>query len=317
MSPKRDARTAVRSAIVELAAGGARASVAPGAGGAIAGFTWRGHPVLRVTPDDALAQADAARCSAYALVPYSNRIRDASLHFAGRVHALARNHGRRAHSIHGVGWQRPWQLRHVAAHAVQLVLVHDADSAQARSAWPWSFEASQTLQLAALAGGGAQLQLTLTIASRAREPFPFGLGWHPYFRKGADTSLGFAAAGVWLNDDDLLPTRHGAIPVAWQFAPPRGLGDVVLDNVFTGWQGHAVLEQPDAGMRVTVGADRACACLVVYAPPGQPYLAVEPVTHETDAFNRAEAGASGTGLRVLAPGQAFSCTMRITVEPLA
>jgi aldose 1-epimerase len=49
----------------------------------------------------------------------------------------------------------------------------------------------------------------------------------------------------------------------------------------------------------------------VYVPPGRDFLAFEPVSHMTDAFNRAARGESRTGMRVLPPGEAFSCTMRI------
>jgi hypothetical protein len=66
-----------------------------------------------------------------------------------------------------------------------------------------------------------------------------------------------------------------------------------------------------------VEADRALAFCVVYAPADEPVVAVEPVTHETDAFNREAAGARGTGMRVLRPGEAFSCTMRIAARALA
>ena len=46
------------------------------------------------------------------------------------------------------------------------------------------------------------------------------------------------------------------------------------------------------GMRATLAADRACGYLVVYAPPERDFVALEPVTHETDAFNRSAAGAT-------------------------
>ena len=36
----------------------------------------------------------------------------------------------------------------------------------------------------------------------------------------------------------------------------------------------------------TLYADRACSRLVVYAPAQAPFVALEPVTHDTDAFNR-------------------------------
>jgi aldose 1-epimerase len=66
-------------------------------------------------------------------------------------------------------------------------------------------------------------------------------------------------------------------------------------------------------LTTTLAADCACDRLVVYAPAGRDFIAVEPVTHETDAFNRADGGARATGMRTLRPGQAFSCTMRIDV----
>jgi aldose 1-epimerase len=55
----------------------------------------------------------------------------------------------------------------------------------------------------------------------------------------------------------------------------------------------------------------------VFVPSGQDYLAVEPVTHMTDAFNHAARGDHGTGTRVLEPGATFSCTMRIDVGAYA
>jgi aldose 1-epimerase len=51
-------------------------------------------------------------------------------------------------------------------------------------------------------------------------------------------------------------------------------------------------------------------------PPARDFLAVEPVTHMTDAFNRVARGEAGTGSRTLAAGAAFSCTMRIAVTQL-
>jgi aldose 1-epimerase len=53
---------------------------------------------------------------------------------------------------------------------------------------------------------------------------------------------------------------------------------------------------------------------VVYVPAERNFLAIEPVTHQTDAFNRAAAGAADTGMRILEPNQGFSCTMRLTVD---
>jgi aldose 1-epimerase len=89
-----------------------------------------------------------------------------------------------------------------------------------------------------------------------------------------------------------------------------------LDNVFTGFTGVARLDDAQRNLAVTVEGDTSTTFLVVFIPPGRDFLALEPVTHMTDAFNRAARGESGTGTRMLPPGGAFSCTMRIVVRPL-
>lgn len=302
-----------RAAQVAISAGEAVLEIAPAIGGAISGFTWRGAPVLRPTPGAALDAGDVRACACYPLVPYSNRIRDATLHFAGGTYALARNFGVHPHSIHGIGWQRAWHVREHTDHAVQLALRHDAADGVQRAAWPWAFDAVHTFALHARDDGACVLHATLSLQSRAGAPFPFGLGWHPFFPKLAGTTLQFDARGVWRNDATQLPVALEPLEPACDFAQERPLDATVLDNVFTGWKGRARLVQPGSGMASVVEADRACAWVVVYAPEGRDFVAVEPVSNETDAFNRAAQGADHTGMRLLGPGEAFSCTMRLTV----
>jgi len=99
----------------------------------------------------------------------------------------------------------------------------------------------------------------------------------------------------------------------WSFKAPRTFGDETIDNVFTKWNGAAALVSAQNSVVTIIEADSTCDRLVVYAPAGCDFVAVEPVTNETDAFNRTATGAQGTGMRVLAPGAAYSCTMRIAV----
>jgi aldose 1-epimerase len=302
--------------IIELAAHDATLQIAPELGGAIASFVVRGRPMLRPTPDAALDERDVRRTACYPLVPYSNRIRNAKLRFAGRDFVLARNFGTHPHAIHGVGWQRPWSVAEASREHARLVLRHEPHGDDA-AAWPWPFHATQTFHLADVARpDGAVLivlTVTLTLGNPGAEAFPFGLGWHPYFPKRATTKLGFRADRMWQNDPTQLPVSLVDLPPGWRFAPPRALDAIALDNVFTGWDGAATIGDPAYRTSIAVEADRACTFVVVYAPPDGGFVAVEPVTHETDAFNRAAHGVSGTGMRILPPGAAFSCTMRIAV----
>ena len=301
---------------LDLVSGDALVRVAPDIGGAIVAYTLRGHPVLRPTPGNAFTERNVRLASCYPLVPWSNRIRDGRLAFAGRTHALTRNFGAHPHAIHGVGWQREWDVDEASTRCVRLALTHDARGA---SAWPWPFRAMQTFALAEAASDArapfdALLTVTLTLENAGRESFPFGLGWHPFFPKRAATKVEFAADRVFENDATQLPLQHVAIPAPWRFDRPRALDDLALDNVFTGWRGTATLLDPATGLRTTLSADRACRYLVVYAPAGGEFIALEPVTHETDAFNRHAQGATCTGFRTLAPGGSFSCTMRVAAS---
>jgi aldose 1-epimerase len=296
--------------IIELASGDAILRVAPGLGGAVASYAVKGRPVLRPTPATALETRNVRLASCYPLVPYSNRIRAATLSFGGREYALERNFGTHPHSIHGIGWQRAWAVEHVERDRAQLSLAHDP-ATDGEGAWPWPFRALQTFELA---GGGSVLTVTLTLRNTGGAPFPFGLGWHPFFVADAATAVTFGADAVWENDDTQLPLRRVRVPATWPFRDARPLGDLAIDNVFAGWSGRAVVATPSTGVRVTLSADGACGCLVVYAPPRAGFIALEPVTHETDAFNRASRGERDTGFRTLAPGCAFSCTMRVAAS---
>ena len=56
-----------------------------------------------------------------------------------------------------------------------------------------------------------------------------------------------------------------------------------------------MLADPARPFDTGIAADRAAGFVVVYAPHARDFVAVEPVTHMTDAFNRAERGETGTG----------------------
>jgi aldose 1-epimerase len=184
-----------------------------------------------------------------------------------------------------------------------------------KAAWPWPFDATLTFELPEPADDrSAVLVATLTITNSGVSAFPFGLGFHPFFPRDARTEVGFAAAGVYENDATQLPLRRTTVPPAWQFDPPQPSKATALDNVFTGWRGDATLVDRETGLATALAADRACRYLVAYAPRDAPFIALEPVTHETDAFNRHARGSADTGFRTLPPGGSFSCTMRIAAS---
>lgn len=294
---------------VALAADAARVELAPAVGGSIASFRWRGQDVLRATDDEARSAGNVSGFACYPLVPWSNRIANATfvLRDGSRI-GLARNFGDHPHAIHGVGWQRAWHVVDATEAQATLALDHPPDAS-----WPFAFQTAQSFVLRADAHT-VVLTCTLRIRNDDARGFPFGLGWHPFFPRDAQTQLEFRAATIWETDSTCLPTRKVPVAGRWQFHPLRPLADTTLDNVFAGWDGQATLQWPNEGRRVTIEADRACAHLVVYAPAQRNFVAVEPATHMTDAFNREARGEPGTGTRWLEPGESRSCTMRIVAS---
>jgi aldose 1-epimerase len=300
---------------IELSAGSARVVIAPAIGGSIAAFQCDGEAILRPTPERALAEGAVRNFACFPLIPFSNRIADATLHWAGREYRLRRYVDAEPHAIHGNGWQRTWNVTRREPSRLEIELGHDASGARARE-WPFPYRARQRFALVADAQA-ITLELGLDIENTGGHAFPFGLGWHPYFGRDGETELGFAARRVWYTDPSRLPTRLDAVPPQWNFEPPRPIGATMLDNCFAGWRPPATVRWPARKLTAKIAADRSCGYLVVFVPSdksaGSSFFALEPVTHMTDAFNRASEDRD-TGTRVLAPGASFSCTISISVS---
>ena len=292
-----------------LTAPGQSLEVVPEAGGSLAAWRWEtgGGTVdlLRVGHPAAVAAGGAGGLSCFPLVPYSNRIRRGRFTFEGREIALPLNFGDHPHSIHGQGWQAAWRVAEQDAGRVVLDYQHAAD------AWPFAYAARQTI---ALRPDGLEIALDLT--NRSEEAMPAGAGLHPYFAGARAARLTAGVAGVWQVDDEVMPTAHTALPERWDLPRGRAVSELACDNVFTGWDGRARIERPDVGLVLELEAARPLRFLVVYAPVGEDFFCVEPVSHATDAFNRAAAGDPDTGMRVLAPGETLSAALSIAVTAL-
>lgn len=208
------------------------------------------------------------------LVPFCNRIANRRFDWAGQSHELTPNFGDHPHAIHGVGWQRPWQVEEASATAITLSLRHDTADESAH-AWPFAFSAQIIYSL-------TEQGLTIEIAATNLHPAPapMGLGVHPYFPRAPGATIAFQADGVWMNDRDMLPATHEPIPAAWDHTRGRAVDSERLDNCFTGWRGEATLP----GLRIV--ANPILANLQVFTPTGADFFCVEPVSHVPDAINR-------------------------------
>ena len=286
------------AAPLTLAAGDWRVEVRPELGGAITALTHAGAPVLRPTP---AGTEEVLETGCFPLVPYANRIAGGAFTFAGREVRLPVLPRFAPHALHGDGWLKPWTVEALTPTRLTLGFAWAGDP----EGWPWRYRAVQTLQLDA---DGLTVDLALT--NDDATDMPGGVGLHPYFVRPDDARLTLAASGVWRTDATLIPEALVAPGEVVDFAGSVALAGLPLvDHAYEGWSGEARLA---GGERtVVLQADPGARRAQVYAPPGEAFVCVEPVSHRPDAVN-APAG-EATGLRVLAPGETMSLRMRLSL----
>ena len=291
--------------VLQLHAGQAVARLVPGAGGRISALRLEraaggAVDVLHPYPEDFFDPLRWAKGGIYPLMPYSNRIAQASLQVDGASVALAPHPDAAPHTLHGNAHALPWQIEHSDAATAVLLL-----DAPASVAWPWHYAGRMRLQLAP-----SELTIGIDIRNADNRMMPAGVGLHPYFRHAPGARVGYHATAVWPTTADFLAVSSRAPHADEIYLPARALPAGGLTDYVGGWDGKAVIDLPDPGARLRIQADPVFGHLVVHRPDSLAYLCLEPVSHVADGFNLAARGVAGTGTRLLAPGESLGGTIR-------
>jgi aldose 1-epimerase len=274
----------------ELHAGALRLALRPDLGGSVAGLWHRDTPILRSVEPAALTGARASAC--YPLVPYSNRLGFRHFRWKGSEYTTQANFDASPHSLHGIGWMRPWQI--VSSSAVEVVLRcrHEGDAD-----WPFAFEASQYFTL-----GPDAMSVQMVFTNKAEIAQPVGLGWHPYFPKRERSRLHVELSERWDSDVNQLPIRKVAQP-----GIDSDVSHLDFDNCFEGWRGPARIRDEKFSLQLT----SSLPYLVVYTPQAHDYFCVEPVSHVSNAIHMADPAAHG--MRSVAAGASIDATMKLEI----
>jgi aldose 1-epimerase len=260
--------------------------ICPEQGSAFSSLQWRGRDFLVPTPEGARHPGSHG---AFWMLPWANRLD------GGRIagHAMPINRTAEDTAIHGLARNLPWEV--VNAASDQVVLQQRLTFA------PFDYTARLTVLLDV---HGVLMEMILRHEGAASAPY--GMGWHPWFTRSAATSLHLNAT---------QRANHTARGLPASLTPCTGIaadeaGLIGLDNFFAGWDGVSRLITPAGIITLNATGDFA-AGVQVYAPPAQPVICVEPVSHMPDAPNRA-ALAAAAPMRLLAPGQSLRGTIRLT-----
>jgi aldose 1-epimerase len=161
---------------------------------------------------------------------------------------------------------------------------------------------------------GKTFRAHVSLRNEASQSIPAGLGAHPYFPSLPQTTLQFSARHFYLEGPDHLPTDAIFLPPELDFSEGAPLPRSWRNNAYGGWNGHALIRQPDLGYEVEIQALAGMRELMLYTAPGLPRFALEPQTHTSGATLEGSPTPQ-VGLAVLQPGQVLSGDLSLTISP--
>ena len=168
------------------------------------------------------------------LFPFPGRIPGTTFRWEGKTYELEPG-DKLGNAIHGFAMRRPWKVVEQTATRVTGQFHAWRDDASLKSRWPADFVISATYELR-----GNRLDGTYRIENPCNVPLPFGFGTHPYFRvplggpSAADCIVWLPVTSRWVLKDMLPTGKRRELKEADGFESGRRLGELTLDDVFTG-----------------------------------------------------------------------------------
>ncbi len=264
--------------------------------------------ILRPTP--ASDYGSSSKCSSFIMLPWCNRIKDAQLRFGSQTYQLkpAPDDGT---ARHGDVRSRAWRLEVQAGDRLHLRL-NSLDYPDIN--FPFRFSARALFWLER-----RDFVLWLSLKNEDIYPMPGGFGHHPYFVRpgGTNTPVVQIPCSQQFELVDYLAV-DAPIPVkpALDFREPRALDERELNDVLTGCQPEEPVRivYPAWKLQVDMHSDPVFQHILIFAPAGQPYFAVEPMSNVNDGFNLYVNRIPGSGVFVLLPGEEKSGMVRLRLR---
>ncbi len=247
------------------------------------------------------------------LFPFPGHVRGSRYHWAGVEHQLPPNSLDGRGYVHGFAQFHPWRVERdgPAGLLAEFSTVTDLPD-RAAAGYPFAIRLRLALHLAQ----GA-LTVRLTATNEGDEAAPVGLGLHPYFALdalgGDRTAVRAAIPG---RSEHLL---DGPIPTGARRAaadgpvalPPVGQS-LLRARTDLGDGARATLAGPPGTARITLALTEGCRDLVLFAPPQQPSISLEP--HSVAPGAASQPSRHPDGLVGLAPQATAYLSVTIAVD---
>jgi aldose 1-epimerase len=296
-----------------------RAGILPDTGASVAfgqirkGDEW--IDVLRPTPER--DYGNSSNTSSFIMLPWCNRIKNGLLRFKGDTFQL-RTTKDDGTARHGDVRGRKWNVESSGINHI-ILRFNSRDSSDVN--WPFPFSARAEYRL-----NGDEFTWRLTLKNEYERPMPGGFGYHPYFVRptppqdanGTDGDGEENPVLVQIHCDRQFELKDymaigESVPIksSVDFRRLRALDEQELNDVLTDTRSHlpSRIVYPHHGIELRMLSDPIFEHILIFAPAGKPYFAVEPMTNVSDGFNLYESGIPGSGVFILSPGEERSGTV--------
>ncbi len=256
----------------------------------------------------------------FVMVPWTNRIKDASFGFDNQSHKLIPNHPDGT-AIHGIGRDHAWVIGDRSPFSARFAF--DSRLAEGLN-FPFGFGAVMRVEISK-----SGLEIDLDLTNLGSVPMPGGVGHHPYFMRalwdqGDELKVKADVGGRYPCVDQIPIGAMVDDDVSGGLRAGGAIGNPGLDDVFGGFGGNAELVWDKSGVRCLMECSESLGHLVVFTPrdadgdppPPMPWVCVEPMSMVNDGFN-SDAGDDATGVRSLQPGETLATRMRLSFSMLA
>jgi len=150
-----------------------------------------------------------------------------------------------------------------------------------------------------------RLRITTTVRPTGDTAVPIAFGFHPYLClpgvPRASWEVTLPPRRHLVLDERSIPTGMGARRPATRFA----LADRGFDDGYDGLASRSTFCVSGGGRTLAVELESGYPAAQVFSPPGANFVCFEPMTAPANALR------SGSGLRFVQPGAAFSATFSI------
>jgi aldose 1-epimerase len=249
------------------------------------------------------------------LFPFPGQVRDARYRWAGTEYSLPSQapDGPLQYS-HGFAPRLPWRIERTGAASIEgeILTTRDLPGGASAAGYPFAVRLRLSIQLSSRA-----LVITLAATNEGDSPAPAGLGLHPYFAiaaLGGDRAQVRAALPAQREHvlADGIPTgaRHAAsmLPVV---LPPLGQ-TVHVPRTELGPQSTATLTGHAGGVRVVLSLLEGCRDLLLFAPPTEASVSLEPLSTAPGAAS--QPAGHPDGLVGIDPGATRRLVAMVAVE---